>query len=66
MNFDWQNMAAVAVVLAAATYLARRGWRQFAARRPITGCSHCSSCSNGAQGERPFVSLTVDKVRRYP
>lgn len=46
MSFDWQNLAALAVVFGAAVYVARHAWRSFApAPRASGGCGSCSACS---------------------
>lgn len=43
MSFDWQNLAALAVVFSAAVYVARHAWRSFAPAP--RGCGSCSACS---------------------
>jgi hypothetical protein len=58
MALDWQNLIAIALVLAAVMYLAVRGWRQVA-RKKAAGCGACSTCpvaENGA-GKQPLVQI---------
>jgi hypothetical protein len=47
MTFDWQNVAALAIVLTAAVYLIRRAWRTVAKKR-AGGCGACGSCPAGS------------------
>lgn len=58
MTFDWQNLAALTAVFAAALYVARRAWRQFAGRRPTSGCGACASCPGDKTSGRQLVSLS--------
>jgi len=60
-DFDWQNLAALATVLAAAVYLARR----FVRRGKGLGSGACDTCSGCAStGERKLISL--DGFRKRP
>jgi hypothetical protein len=43
MASEWQNLAALAIVLAAAAYLIRRAWLTLAKKR-ASGCGACASC----------------------
>ena len=45
MNFDWQNLLALAVVTVAGIYLARRLWRAIRGRG---GCA-CTGCPAGGK-----------------
>jgi hypothetical protein len=44
MSFDWQNVVALAVVLASAAYVARHAWQSLATPRAVTGCGRCTAC----------------------
>jgi hypothetical protein len=57
-DFDWQDVAALAIVFAAATSLVRRAWRKMSARRPIMGCAHCSACPSDG-GQKKLVTVTL-------
>jgi hypothetical protein len=61
MSFDWQNLAALTAVFAAAFYVARRAWRQFVSRRSTSGCGACPSCPNENAAPRELVPLTLGK-----
>jgi hypothetical protein len=45
MNFDWQMIAALALVLVAVLYLARLAWRTMHAK------GGCGSCGSGGAGD---------------
>jgi len=71
MNFDWQNILALALVAGAVAYLARLGWKTFSARK-AGGCGTCGSCSSAGGPQQakdaaagPIVSLDelVDSAR---
>lgn len=49
MSWDWQNLIVLAIVAAAAGYLARLGWTSIVARRR----SACGSCRNCGPEEKP-------------
>lgn len=58
MNFDWQNITALAIVATAVVYVARRLWHSLAARR--SGCGACASCpatQASKAAARPMVSI---------
>ncbi len=57
MVFDWQNLAVLVAVLAAAGYLARLAW-QTVARRKAAACGGCGSCAN-ADGPGQVVGMEV-------
>ncbi len=42
MSLDWQNFAALAVVLLAAVFLTRRLWRAMSSGKPLA-CNGCRS-----------------------
>lgn len=58
MTEDWQSIAAIAIVLAAVLYIARRVYRIVVERRQ-PGCgSGCSTCPAGQKAdEAPVVGL---------
>jgi hypothetical protein len=65
MTFDWQNVAALAIVLTAAVYLVRRVWKSVAKKR-AGGCGACGSCPGGSSSPagKTLVQLkTVAKPR---
>ena len=48
MEFGWQDLAAISIVLAATGYLARLAWKAVT-RKQASGCgSRCGSCSASA------------------
>jgi hypothetical protein len=51
MDFTWQDLAALLLVLAAVGYVVRR-LRQFGSRKGVAACSGCSGCA-GAQSKAP-------------
>jgi hypothetical protein len=61
MNFNWQDLTAMVLVVAALGYLSYRGW-QIVVRKKTGGCGGggCSGCGNaspkGADESKPFVS----------
>jgi hypothetical protein len=55
MSFDWQEIVAGAIVLAAAAYLARAVWRML--RGGSAGCGACGSCPSGTEKTGTLVSL---------
>jgi hypothetical protein len=58
MLFDWQNLIAMGLVVAAVGYLGRRGWLALARRK--AGCGACSNCpveSMQAADGKPLVTL---------
>ncbi|HVX09820.1 MAG TPA: hypothetical protein VHC22_01335 [Pirellulales bacterium] len=58
MNFDWQNLAALTVVVAAAAYVVGRAWRLLSVGRSVTGCGQCASCPGHRVAGRQLVSLS--------
>ena len=64
MTFDWQNLVALTIVVAAAFYVARSAWRQLAARRPPRGCGVCSSCPAGTRDGATHVKLVLPEFSR--
>ena len=61
MAFDWQNLVALSVVFAAATYIVRCAWRQFATRKPTSGCGACGSCPSSKTAAQELVPLDVHR-----
>lgn len=57
MAFDWQDLAALAVVFIAAAYIARHTWRSFAPAPRTSGCGHCSACP---------ASQRIIQLAKYP
>jgi hypothetical protein len=52
MNVDWQNLLAIGLVVAAASYIARRAWLVVASRGKAgcgTGCEKCPSARPAAK-----------------
>jgi hypothetical protein len=45
MTFDWQNLVVLAIVAAAAMYIARVGWTSLVARK-TTACGGCRNCAS--------------------
>jgi hypothetical protein len=43
MEFAWQNLIVLAIVLAAGGYLCRAGWQSMA-RRQSSACGGCANC----------------------
>ncbi|MBL9122040.1 MAG: hypothetical protein JNG90_00295 [Planctomycetaceae bacterium] len=52
---DWQNIAALGVVLLAVLYVARQAWLKLA-RRAAPGCGSCGSC---AAAEKPQETQVI-------
>jgi hypothetical protein len=46
MTFDWQNLAAAVIVVAAVGFLARWGWRSL---RRAGGCGSCGDCPSTSE-----------------
>jgi hypothetical protein len=55
MNLDWQNLAALAVVLVAAVFVTRQLWRAMTSDKPLA-CSGCSSCGP-KEAEGKLISI---------
>ncbi len=61
MNFNWQDLAAMGLVVAALGYLSYRGW-QIVVRKKAGGCGGggCSGCGSKTPADtgetKPFVS----------
>ncbi len=62
VSFDWQNLAVLAIVLAAAGYLARTAWRSVA-RRKASACGACGDCSRPGGGRQ---LVTIESLARSP
>lgn len=58
MNFDWQNLTALTIVLAAAAYVGRHAWRVLAQRSAVSGCGRCASCPSKRATDQ-LVTLSV-------
>jgi hypothetical protein len=43
MEFAWQNLIVLAIVVAAGGYLCRAGWQSMA-RRQTSACGGCANC----------------------
>jgi hypothetical protein len=52
MNFDWQNLTVLVVVLSAGGYLARVAW-QSVVRRQAAGCGSCGHCPTSSLAVEP-------------
>jgi len=52
---DWQNIAALGVVLLAVLYVARQTWLKFS-RRAVPGCGSCGSCPAEKPREPEIIS----------
>jgi hypothetical protein len=64
MTIDWQNALAVALVLAAGTYIARQAWK-VVARKKAAGCGGgCPKCETKAVDAGPTVVSLGDSERR--
>ena len=71
MNFDWQTVVALVLVVLAMAYLARLAWRTFQARG---GCGTCASGGCGSPSEessslgkeKPLVSIDLAKSAEPP
>ena len=56
MTLDWQTSLALALVIVAAIYLARRGWQVVA--RKTGGCGACGNCpADQTPSGKPLVPL---------
>jgi hypothetical protein len=55
MTSDWQNLAAIALVIAALAYLVRQSW-QVLARRRSAGCGSCPTCPADSSANHAEVS----------
>jgi hypothetical protein len=55
MNVEWQSVAALAIVLCAALYIARRAYLAVVHRRQAACGSGCSSCPATEQLAGPTV-----------
>jgi FeoB-associated Cys-rich membrane protein len=65
MTLDWQNLIALALVVAAAAYLGWRGWLVLARRKG--GCGACASCPAEQPqtiAGKPLVTLEAIKRDR--
>jgi hypothetical protein len=58
MNLDWQNFAALAVVLVAAVFLTRRLWRAMASGKPLA----CSGCRSGGPKDSAEELISVEPL----
>ena len=57
LGIDWQNLAVLALVAIAGSYLARQAWATIA-RKKSGACSSCGSCaSNASVSEKQLVQL---------
>lgn len=57
MNYNWQDLVALSLVLAAVIYLGWQTWR-FIARKKSAGCSSgCASCPTGKSTGQQLVTL---------
>jgi hypothetical protein len=62
MSFEWQNLMALALVVSAVGYLARRGWQTFA-RKGSSSCGGCGDCPSAAEAS-PVQIVAVDSLRQ--
>lgn len=60
MDFAWQNITALALVLAAAAYVVRR-FRRMAAVGRRTGCPTCAECPRAPDRKGPPPTGPVQK-----
>jgi len=68
MEFGWQDLAALGIVLAAAGYLARLAWNAVT-RKPGSGCgAGCGSCSarSAASSVLPEEVVSIGRPGRLP
>ena len=69
MNFDWQAVAAPAIVFAAVAYLSRifyRKWVRVPKSGENAGCGACGSCSNAnsrVASEPVVIDITSPRPR---
>ena len=63
-QFDWQDVLAIGVTLAAAWYLVRR-LVGVVRRDPVTGCGTCAGCGSDAKREvgRKIEMVPIDSLR---
>ncbi len=62
MSFDWQEAIALAAVIAASGYLARRAWLALARKR--SGCGGCGGCPPAPRTEKTLVVLELPLTKR--
>ncbi|HUY35344.1 MAG TPA: FeoB-associated Cys-rich membrane protein [Pirellulales bacterium] len=63
MNFDSQDLAALAIVALACGYLLRQGWRLARREQPPGGCGGgCAKCPSGG-AEKPTVVAAHESGR---
>jgi hypothetical protein len=60
MSFDWQTTITVALVVAAAIYVARTAWRSVV-QRQAAACGGCGTCPASKRGE-PVSVIGVDQL----
>ena len=56
MNLDWQNLAALVVVLVAALFVTRQLWRAMTSDKPLA-CSGCRSCGPKDAADEKLISI---------
>ncbi|MEN6493236.1 MAG: FeoB-associated Cys-rich membrane protein [Thermoguttaceae bacterium] len=56
MDFDWQNLVALTLVLVAAVYLVRCLWRRSGTKNSGC-CASCAGCSAAHQSEQQLLTL---------
>jgi hypothetical protein len=61
MTFDWQQIATLAIVALAMSYVVRLTWRTFTARK-AAACGGCKSCAAG--GEPNVVAIGSSPAQR--
>jgi hypothetical protein len=65
MDFDWQNLVALTLVLVAAVYLVRCLWRRSGAKNAGC-CASCAGCSAVHQTEQQLLTLQpLSKQRKW-
>jgi len=55
-----QDYTAIAIVLIAAAFLARRGWQTLAKRR--AGCGSCGNCPSNAAGNTANNLVSISPI----
>jgi hypothetical protein len=63
MNWDWQNLAVLAVILAAAGYLSRLAWLTVVRRR-AAACGSCPTCPAAAAKDPEVFGIAAGQSTR--
>jgi hypothetical protein len=63
MNLDWQNLIVLAIVAAAAVYIARLAWTSITARK-ASACGACRNCGTSEKTQDVFSITSQSSTKR--